>query len=157
MKRADALPDVFERMARHALAGESSLVYRWDLITPTKRALVFPKQCVSGFEVRAEAETYGLYAFAEGWHSPAWDVNTPGWSLEDMASEFLGFLRTLLSPDASLQVHLAGGHPHTWVLNYMTEQGLQSEKTGLLLFRFWGAREIVTRQNTMLPSRYQLR
>jgi hypothetical protein len=152
---ADALPDIFERMARRVLESESSLIYRWDVVTPTTRALVFAKQCESGFEVRAEAKQYGLFAFAEGWHSTAWDANTPGWSSEDIASDFLGFLRTLLSLDASLDVHLAGGHPHKWVLNYIDENGTQSETTGLLLFRFWGAREIVTRQNTMLPSRYQ--
>jgi hypothetical protein len=156
MSSTSSLPDEFERIARRVLACESAVVYRWDLITPTNRRLVFPKQHERGFEVRAEAKEYGLYAFADGWHSSAWDANTPGWSLEEMATDFLGFLRTLLSTDATLEVHLAGGHPHKWVLHYIDENGPHSETTGLFLFRYWGAREIVSRQNTALPPRYEL-
>ena len=145
---SESIPDTFARRANDVLSREPSVVYRWD--RPGR--LVFPKQCEGGFEVAAEAETYGLYAFAEGWHSGAWD--TPGLTPDMLVVEFLGFLRTLLSSDAHLDIHYAGRTHAKWVMHYRVEQGWETDTTGMLFFNYFGKRRVVSLQNTVLPPRY---
>ena len=146
------IPQTFERLANEALSKERGLIHRWEGSSLRRRRLVLPRQCEDGFEVAAVAETYGLYAFAEGWHSGAWD--TPGLTPESLVVDFLGFLRTLLSPDARLDVHYAGRTRSKWIMHYRDESGWQADTTGVLIFNYFGKRTVVTLQNTVLPPRY---
>ena len=94
-ERDPTLPERFERAARQLLADES-VEHHWSPCGPRRRRLVLPVQCAGGFEIAVEAEEYGLYAFAgEGWHSPAWDIVTPGWGPDDLVTQCLGFVRVV--------------------------------------------------------------
>ena len=152
-ERAETLPERFERAARRMLADEP-VQHHWAPCGPRRRRLVLPVQSAGGFEIAIEAEQYGLYAFAgDGWHSPAWDV-TPVSGPDEVVGQCLGFVRTLLSTDAELEVRSAGGSPYRWTLRYKTESGPDTWTTGLLVFNYAGTRTTETFQNRVLPARY---
>jgi hypothetical protein len=156
MHSGESLPATFERLVNEIISAEPDLVYRWDAVADTRRRLVFPKQCENGFEVIAEAEPYGLYAFAEGWHSAAWDANTPGFRSEQVTASFVSFLRTLLSADARLEVHYAAPSPTKWVMRYVGEHGEQADTISAvhnLFSTHRGASSVVTLRNSVLTSR----
>lgn len=108
----------------------------------------------AGFAIRVECETYGIFFYADGWHGAPFEVNPATPTQEAVVEESLGFLRTLLSPDSSLEVHYASGRPFKWVLSYAVEGGIEREEMGLFFYRYLGARTKRTYQNQHLPARY---
>jgi hypothetical protein len=74
------------------------------------------------------------------------------WEL--VSSDFLGFIRTLMSAAAFLEIRYAGGSPYKWTMNYAVEGGTESKVTGHLLFNYFGRRSTVVLQNHHLPPRY---
>jgi hypothetical protein len=156
MRQKEHLPTVFERYARDVLARENCLRHQWAT-SPGKSRLIIPRANESGFTVEAQAEMYGLYASAEGWHSAAWELTSQQEALEDLCSQFLGFIRTLLSPDAWLEVRYAGQTPYKWTMTYGVEGRMESESTGLLLFNYFGERSTRILQNEHLPARYNIK
>ncbi len=153
MTQKEHLPAVFERCAREVLLREAGLRHDWVIGGDTSK-LVIPKADEAGFTVEAQAETYGLYASAEGWHSGAWEPTSRKETLEELCSEFLGFVRTLVSSDAELEVRYAGGTPYKWTMTYGVEGGAESESTGLLFFNYFGRRSTRVLRNQHLPPRY---
>src|SRR5918995_5298045 len=101
MTQKKHLPAVFERYVRDVLARQNCLRHEWAT-SPGKSRLIIPKANETGFTVEAQAETYGLYASAEGWHRAAWELTSQKETSEDLCSQFLGFIRPLLSSDAWL-------------------------------------------------------
>jgi hypothetical protein len=156
MTQKEHLPVVFERHARDVLASENGLRHEW-LTSPDKTRLIIPRANDTGFTVEAQAETYGLYAFAEGWHSGAWELASRKETFEYLCSQFLGFIRTLLSPDAWLEVRYAGHSPYKWTMTYGVEGGVESESTGSLFFNYFGRRSARVLQNKHLPARYGIK
>jgi hypothetical protein len=155
-----SIPEVFEERARAVLADHSQLNPSWSAISEGEgRELVIPKQEDSGFDVVVWAETYGLHVFADDWHSGPWepvpsDPRPLTEQVFQLCDEFLGFVRTLLSEDASLAVHYARGRPFRWVLTYETESGPESETCALIIFNYFGSRSVRTFRNRHLPRRY---
>jgi hypothetical protein len=156
MKQKEHLPVAFERYARDVLARENRLRHEWAT-SPDKTRLIIPRANETGFTVEAQAETYGLYAFAEGWHSAAWELTSQKETSEDLCSQFLGFIRTLLSPDAWLEVRYAGHTPYKWTMTYGVEGSVEAESTGLLFFNYFGRRSVKVLQNEHLPARYGIK
>ena len=68
-------------------------------------------------------------------------TNTPGMTIDEVADGCVGFLRTLLSPDASLIVRYSAGRPYRWILRYPTHGSPVNDETGLLFFNYFGRRE----------------
>ncbi len=153
MTQKEQLPAVFERYARNVLSQESGLRHEWAT-SPDKSRLVIPRANETGFTVEVQAQTYGLYAFAEGWHSSAWELTSRKETYENLCTQFLGFVRTLLSRDAWLEVRYAGRTPYRWTMTYGVEGGAESESTGLLFFNYFGRRSARVLQNDHLPARY---
>jgi hypothetical protein len=154
------IPEVFEREARAAFAVHPNLSPRWSVISNGDgRQLLMPRRESSGFDVGVQAETYGLYPFAGEWAGAPWEP-APGdprpldQQIDDLCVQFLGFIRTLLSVDATFTVHYSAGQPYRWVLEYETELGRESEACGLFIYNYFGKRRVETLQNRHLPGRY---
>jgi hypothetical protein len=71
----------------------------------------------------------------------------------EIAEDCLGFVRSLLCSDSSLQVFYSNGRPYRWVLTYPLEGRRVSDRTGLLVFNYFGRRNVRTFQNQQLPPR----
>ncbi len=125
--------------------------------SPDKSRLIIPGANDDGFTVEAQAESYGLYVSAEGWHSGAWEITSREETVETLCSQFLGFIRTLLSPDAWLEVRYAGHTPYKWTMTYGVEGSVESESTCLLFFNYFGRRSVKVLQNEHLPARYGIK
>jgi hypothetical protein len=148
-----ALPDTFYKLASSRLAELPGLPHEWVSGPDGKRSLRIPKLDESGFDITIECESNGLHPFAEGWHGAPWEANTPDMSIEEVAEDCLGFVRTLLCPDATLTVHYSGGRPYRWILRYPTLGAPVKDETGLLFFNYFGRRETREFRNTHLPPR----
>jgi hypothetical protein len=151
---AATLADIFFELARAGLAGYPQLAHEWTSGPRGKRTLRIPKADSSGFDVTIECEPNGLYLQAGDWHGAPWDANTPGFSDTQVAEQCMGFVRTLLSSDASLTVRYAGGRPYKWLLRYPTEGAPVLEEMGLLFYNYFGRRETREFRNRHLPPRY---
>jgi len=149
-----SLPDIFCQLATERLAAHPSLVHRWSgPDSKGKRVLSVPKAEDSGFDVRIECEAYGLYPYADGWHGAPWDANAPNTTLEAICNDCLGFLRSVVSPEAILTVMYAGAKPYKWILSYPWGEARTHDETGLLLFNYFARRQTRTLQNHHLPAR----
>jgi len=148
------LPTSFEKFAKKKLATPMHISCDWETLNNgDKRRLVIKKQKNDGFDIVVECETYGLYPFAGEWHGPAWEWFREE-SLEEFFEEFMGFIRTLLSKDAMLEVRYSGKRPYKWRLTYETEQGQERRETGLIIYNYFGSRSTQVFQNDQLPQRY---
>ena len=148
------LPTSFEDFARKKLATSPHISCDWETLNNgDKRRLVIKRQKDNGFDIAVECETYGLYPFAGEWHGPAWDWFQEE-SLEEFFEEFMGFIRTLLSKDAMLEVRYSGNKPYKWCLTYETEQGQEKLETGRIFYNYFGSKSTQVFQNDQLPQRY---
>jgi hypothetical protein len=150
---AASLPDTFFEMAQRVIAGYPALAHQWISEPSGKRTLKFPAASATGFDVAIEAEAYGLYPYAGDWHGAPWDYDTPRMTFAEIAEDCLGFVRSLLCSDSSLQVFYSNGRPYRWVLTYPLEGRRVSDRTGLLVFNYFGRRNVRTFQNQQLPPR----
>lgn len=148
----ESLPEVFERYASELLSGDSRIRTKWESIKGNGKRLTIYKIDESGFDIVVDAETYGLYPYAGDWHGSAWDWGT---SYDELCREFMGFVRTLLCEDSSLEVRYAGSWPYKWILSFPTEVGRESLETGLFFFNFVGKRSRRIFKNRHLPARYK--
>lgn len=150
--KIDSLPDAFERNARTIFDEYPTIMTKWESTRHGGRRLTIYKIDESGFDIAVQAETYGLYPYAGDWHGPAWDSGT---STEELCREFLGFVRSLLCEDSSLEVKYAGSRPFKWILSYPTEQGRESYEMGLFIVNYFGKRSSRIFRNRHLPPRYK--
>jgi hypothetical protein len=146
------LPMVFEQYASEILARHPEVRAKWEVTKTGGRRLMIYKQDESGFDVIVDAETHGLYPYADEWHGPAWDLNG---NCEELCQEFMGFIRSLLCEDSRLEVSYAGSRPYKFVLTFPTEGGFESSETGLFFFDYFGKRSARIFQNRHLPPRYK--
>jgi hypothetical protein len=157
---ATSIPEVFERQARAVLAEHPELAAQWSVISKgAGRQLFIPKSEPSGFDITVQAETYGLYPFAGDWHGAPWELSPRDrrsikTQIDDLCAEFLGFVRTMLSTDATLYVHYSNDRPYRWVLSYETEIGPDTEECGQIVYNYFGKRRVETLRNRHLPTRY---
>lgn len=149
----DSLPETFEKYSRPLLANHPEIAVRWESHNKDGRRLTIAKQGDSGFDVVVEAETYGLYPFAGDWHGPAWEMVSKDETRQSLCTEFMGFVRSLLCADSSLEVLYAGSKPYKWILTYPTEQEKESLTTGLLFFNVFARKSRCVFQNHHLPPR----
>jgi hypothetical protein len=148
-----SLPDTFFEMAQGILSRHPTVAHEWTLHTSGKRTLRLPAVSSNGFDVVIQAETYGLYPYAGDWHGAPWDSNMPKMSFAEICEDCLGFVRSLLCSDSSLQVFYSNERPYRWVLSYPLDGGQFSDRTGLLVFNYFGRRTKRTFQNQQLPPR----
>ena len=152
---ATALPEAFFILAEARLRQHAALAHRWtQRHDRTKRTLEIPAEDRTGFGILVDCEIYGLYVYCDGWHGAPFEVGGPTKTPEAAAENCLGFVRTLLSEDSTLEVHYAAGKPHRWVLSYATDSGTEREETGLFFYNYFGRRSVRTLQNRRLPARY---
>ena len=147
------LIDAFRALAEPRLSEEHHLAHEWQKLT-SKTVLLVPAGSTTGFDVRVECETYGLYVYADGWHGAPFEVGSLTSTPEETAENCLGFVRTLLSEDSSLLITYAGSKPIRWRLTYATETGQEQEETGLLVFNYLAPRSQRTLVNRHLPARH---
>ena len=62
----------------------------------------------------------------------------PRMSFAEISEDCLGFVRSLLCSDSSLQVFYSNERPYRWVLSYPFEGRRVSDRTGLLVFNYLG-------------------
>ena len=147
-----SLPDAFFALARDQLA---SLPHAWSGPEPDgKRVLELPSASETGFTVRVECESYGIHVYADGWHGAPFECGPSTATTEATAENCLGFVRTLLCTDSSLEVSYAGAKPIRWVLSYATDAGTAREEMGLLVYNYFASRSKRILQNNHLPPRY---
>ena len=150
-----SLPDTFFRMASAKLSDYPSIKTRWSgPERDGKRILLIPKADDRGFDVTIECETYGLYPFANGWHGAPWDApHDSKTTAEEICEDCLGFLRSVLCPDATLTVWYTAGKPYKWILSYPWGDTRLNDETGSLFYNYLGRRESRMFHNRHLPSR----
>jgi hypothetical protein len=147
-----SLPDIFWQLASERLAEHPSLLHQWSgPDSKGKRVLYIPKAEDNGFDVRIECETYGIYPYADGWHGAPWDA--PNSTLDAVCKDCLGFIRSVVSPEAVLTVMYAGTKPYKWILSYPWGETRTHDETGLLFFNYFARRQKRTLQNHHLPAR----
>jgi hypothetical protein len=146
------LINAFRALAEQRLNAEA-IAHEWQTVD-SKTVLHVPGESPSGFDVRVECETSGLYVHADGWHGAPFEVGPITSTPQDTAENCLGFMRTLLSEDSSLLITYAGSRPIRWRLSYATEAGEEREETGLLIFNFLAPRSQRILVNKHLPARY---
>jgi hypothetical protein len=146
-----SLPDTFFEMAQQITARYPALAHEWTSEPSGKRTLRFPAASSTGFDVVIQAETYGLYPYAGDWHGAPWDYNTPKMTFAEICEDCLGFVRSLLCSDSSLEVCYSNERPYRWVLIYPLAGQRISDRTGLLLYNYFGRRSARTFQNEQLP------
>jgi hypothetical protein len=148
-----SLPDTFFEMAQQVIDRHPTLVHAWISGPSGKRTLTFPAASPEGFNVTIQCETYGLYPSAGSWHGAPWDVNTSGMTISEICEDCLGFVRSALCTDSSLEVWYSNKRPFRWVLSYPLEGRLVSDRVGLLVFNYLGRRSVRRFQNSHLPPR----
>lgn len=153
-----SLPEVFFAVANARLREFPQVSHYWSSPrTGGKRVLEVPSSGESGFPVRVECESYGLYVYAGGWHGSPFECGPVTETPEATAENCLGFVRSLLCADSSLEVSYAGNRPHRWVLSYATDDGTEREETGLLVYNYFGSKSKRMLQNKHLPPRHAQR
>jgi len=156
LETLEHLPTSFEDFAKKKLATSPHISCHWETLNNgDKRRLVIMRQNEGGFDIVIECETYGLYPFAGEWHGSPWEWFQEE-SLEEFFEQFMGFIRTLLSKDAMLEVKYSNKKPYKWFLTYETEQDQEKRETGLFLYNYFGSRSAQVFQNDQLPQRYGL-
>jgi hypothetical protein len=148
-----SLPDTFFEAAQRVISSHPTLAHEWTSEPSGKRTLKFPASIPSGFDVVIQAETYGLYPYAGDWHGAPWDANTPKMSLAEICEDCLGFVRSLLCADSLLKVCYSNERPYRWVLSYLFGGRQVHDRTGLIVFNYFGRRSTRTFQNEYLPPR----
>ncbi len=152
MKR---LPDAFFELASVRLAESALVPHSWsDPATDGRRVLEVPAVAETGFSVRVECENSGLYVYAGEWHGSPFECRPPTATPEETAANCLGFVRTLLCSDSTLEVSYAGTRPYRWVLKYATDGGPAQEEMGLLVYNYFAAKATRVLQNNHLPPRH---
>ena|SRR5688572_12189461 len=151
-----SLPDTFFEMAQQVIARHPTLQHEWTSEASGKRTLKVSAASPTGFDVTIEAETYGLYPYAGEWHGAPWDSSMPRMSFAEICEDCLAFVRSLLCSDSSLQVFYSNERPYRWVLSYPFEGQRVSDRTGLLVFNYFGRRSVRTFQNEQLPPREEM-
>jgi len=150
-----SLSDTFFRVASARLAEYPNLKHQWTGPGKDgKRVLRIPKADDYGFDVAIECESYGLYPFADGWHGAPWDApHNAKTTNDEVCEDCLGFVRSVLCPDATLTVWYTSGKPYKWILNYPWTNKRANDETGSLFFNYFGRREKRMFQNRHLSSR----
>ncbi len=151
------LPEIFLEVARPILARHPALSHA--LIIHEKRPrveLIIHKQDENGFDVGIISELHGIYPWAGGWHGSPWDATTPHaeGNMRQTCENCLGFIRTLLSPDARLRVESKGNQPCHWTVELFDGRAWQAQEASrLVIFNFLGKLSETIQQNRHFPSR----
>ena len=151
------LTDIFLEVVKPILERHPTLSHA--LLINEKRPrveLIIHKQSEDGFDVGVVCEAHGVYPWAGNWHGAAWDMTTPHaeGNLQQTCETCLGFVRTLLSPDARLRVQYKGGQPCHWIVELFDGEKWQAqEESSLVIFNFFGKLTETIHQNRQLPSR----
>lgn len=118
--------------------------------------LVIHKQDDQGFDVGVMCESHGVYPWAGNWRGALWDATTPHSesNLRQSCENCLGFIRTLLSPDARLRVKSKGGQPCQWIVELFDGKDWHAqEESSLVIYNYFGSLTEETFQNKHFRSR----
>lgn len=150
------LPTIFESYAKEVLSSIPEINSEWEIKdNGDKKKLTIKRINSTGFDVVAECETYGLYPFAGEWHGPAWELFSGSETYFDLCKQFMGFIRSLLCEDSKLEVRYSSEKPYKWLLTYTTEDGIETQETGLMFYNYFGKKSCKVFQNVHLPRRYE--
>ena len=151
------LTDIFLDVVKPILARHPNLSHALLINEKRPRAeLIIHKQDETGFDVGVVCEAHGVYPWAGNWRGSAWDVTTPHaeGNLQMTCENCLGFVRTLLSPDARLRVQHKGGQPCHWIVELFDgETWRAQEETSFVIYNFFGKLAETIQQNRHFPSR----
>jgi len=118
--------------------------------------LIIHKQSESGFDVGIFCEAHGIYPWAGKWRGASWDATTPHaeGNMQQTCENCLGFIRTLLSPDARLLVKSKGGQPCQWILQLFDgKEWRAQEESRLVIYNYFGTLKEEIFQNKHFRSR----
>jgi hypothetical protein len=147
------LPETFKLVANALLEQHPHIPVSWEQKGSDGCRLKISRLSHTGFDVVVEAESYGLYPFAGEWHGGAWELVSKDETEESLCIEMMGFVRSLLCLDSTLEVSFAGGKPYKWTLTYPTTRGTESHTTGLLFYNYFSSRSVRRYANEHLPQR----
>jgi hypothetical protein len=145
------LCDAVLRQARDILARHPDLAHRWNE-HGSNHELTFPALDPTGFDVIVSIEENGTTLFARGAHRHVQPIE--GQDVESLASETLGLVRDLLSPDMRIREFCASGSAYRWQMEACTADGWKAvEVTALIFWNYFGRRLEKIYQNHILPGR----
>ncbi|MBI3879582.1 MAG: hypothetical protein HY301_05900 [Verrucomicrobia bacterium] len=153
--------DIFLEVVKPILARHPALSHA--LVINEKRPrveLIIHKQDERGFDVGVVCEKHGIYPWADNWRSSPWDMATPHspMHLQQTCENVMGFVRTLLCPDARLRVQEKAGKPCHWILELKDgDDWKPQDDTSIVLFNFLGKITESIRQNRHFPAREMTR
>lgn len=142
--------DAFVRAASEVLRDIPKEAYSWAGNAEQPPACLTIKASPGGFPVELQCETYGVYPKALGWHGPPWDVTV--YLPEAMAETAKEFLRSVLSPKSSLEVHRSNGKPYKHVLRYVFDEELVADVEATRCYNWFGDKTVEIARNTWLPA-----
>lgn len=95
---------------------------------------------IRGFPVEIVCQTYGVYPSALGWCGAPWDVTV--FSPSALTETLQEFLQSVLSENASLEVHRSNGKPYKYILNYTFDGEKVSDEEGTILYNWFGEKKV---------------
>ena len=151
------LTDIFLDVVKPVLARHGELSHAIRINEKRPRVdLIIHQQEDQGFDVGVVCETHGIYPWAGNWHGASWDATTPyaEGNLQQTCENCLGFVRTLLSPDARLRVQSKAGQPCHWIIELFDGENWHTqEESSLVIYNYFGKLTETTHQNRHFPSR----
>ncbi|MDP1817281.1 MAG: hypothetical protein Q8K92_22685 [Leadbetterella sp.] len=153
MKTYTTLLNTFDFMATKYLLKNPSFEIKYERINNSIE-MIIPKKSISGFDVGVTVQTYGMYPWAGAWHGAALEPMKE-WLEEEVCSDFFGFLRTILSPDARLRYKLYRNNIKAAILEIREKNGNWKihDKYSFFVIPFGDYKE-VEHQNIHFTSRF---
>jgi hypothetical protein len=152
-----SLPQIFLEVVKPILTRHSELSHALSLNEKHSRVeLIIHKQDDQGFDVGVHCEPHGLYPWAGNWRGASWDATTPHaeGNLRQSCENCMGFIRTLLSPDARLRVKSKGGQPCQWTVELFDGRDWHPvEESSLVIYNYFGTLTEQLFQNRHFRSR----
>ena len=133
--------ETFVNAAKKVLSEYPPESYEWNG-SPSKPpvTLNIRPSSICGFPVKIICQTYGVYPSALGWYGAPWDVTVFSSSaLTEMLQEFL---QSVMSENASLEVHHSNGKPYKYILNYTFDGEQASEEEGTIFYNWFGEKKV---------------
>ena len=147
--------ETFKCIVKSVLESCPDIKYEW-MSDPDeqKETVIIHKESDTGFNIKLECFTYGIYPSVDDWDGAAWDVTC--WELQDLQKEFGSFLRYLLSPDSELIVTYANDKPFKWNLRYPYYGKITDDMRKTIVFNWFGERKEIKFQNKYFPPNQSL-
>jgi hypothetical protein len=151
------LTEIFLEVVKPVLTRHRRLSHALTMHEQGLRAeLLIHKKNDQGFDVGVLCEPHGVYPWAGNWRGAVWDATMPHaeGNMRQTCENCLGFIRTLLSPDARLRVKSKSGQPCQWTVELFDGKDWHAqEESSLAIYNYFGALTEETFQNNHFRSR----